>query len=140
MSKSESPIPTQPLAAADARRAVETGEAIAVVAKRLSVARPTVRDWRAPSRRDMFDPCVQGPKAQWLRDVRRVAEDDGSVRDAAPPGAAGYTLAWQLQPRPPRRRNDSVKTVVVHQRRVSSARLTHKPSDHFRHELSTDCL
>jgi len=74
--------------------AVGDGEAIAVVARRFSVARPTVRDWRDRARRDALMPGVPGPK----KPTKLTPADDQVMRDAvaARPGITAMELLPML--------------------------------------------
>lgn len=70
--------------------AVAHGAAIAAVARRFSVARPTVRDWRDRARRDALPPGVPGPKAP----IKLTPADDQVMREqvAARPGITAMAL------------------------------------------------
>ena len=72
--------------------AVNNGEAIAVVARRFSVARPTVRDWRDRAACDALTPGVPGAKGP----VKLTPADDRVMREAVAT-RPGIT-ALQLQP------------------------------------------
>lgn len=74
--------------------AVVAGEAIAVVARRFDVARPTVRDWRDRSRRGELTPGVPGPKGP----VKLTEADDQLMRErvAARPGITAMQLIPML--------------------------------------------
>lgn len=58
--------------------AIQAGEAIASVARRFSVSRPTVRDWRGRSRCDALMPGKPGPTSP----TKLTAEDDAVMREA----------------------------------------------------------
>lgn len=70
--------------------AVEAGEAIAVVARRFDVARPTVRDWRDRARRGELTAGVPGPKGP----VKLTDDDDRLMRErvAQRPGITAMQL------------------------------------------------
>ena len=74
--------------------AVNRGEAIAAVAQRFEVARPTVRDWRDRARRDALMPGVPGPKSP----TKITPEDDRLMRDmiAKRPGITANELRAML--------------------------------------------
>lgn len=56
--------------------AVEAGEKIATVARRFSVAWPTVKDWRDRARRDELEPAKPGPKGP----IKLTEADDQLMR------------------------------------------------------------
>ncbi len=70
--------------------AAGSGEPIASVAKRFSVARPTVRDWLGRHRRGELSPGVPGPKGP----VKLTAADEQILRErvAAQPGITAKQL------------------------------------------------
>lgn len=70
--------------------AADAGEAIAVVARRFDVARPTVRDWRDRARRGALTPGVPGPKGP----VKLTEADDQLMRErvASRPGITAMQL------------------------------------------------
>lgn len=74
--------------------AAEAGEAIASVAKRFSVARPTVRGWVSRHRRGELEPRVPGPKGP----VKLTAADEQTLRQAvaAQPGITAKQLMGRL--------------------------------------------
>lgn len=74
--------------------AVEAGQAITAVARRFSIARPTVRDWRDRARRGNLTPGTPGPQ----RPLKLTAEDVQLIRDsvAAEPGITAKQLANRL--------------------------------------------
>jgi len=72
--------------------AVEGGEAIASVARRFSVSRPTVRDWRDRARSDRLTPGVPGPKGP-----TKLTADDDEVMRVAVASRPGVT-AMELRP------------------------------------------
>ena len=70
--------------------AVEAGQAIAAVARRFSVARATVRDWRDRAQRGDLSagtPGPQGPTKLTEADVERIRQ-----RVATEPGVTGGQL------------------------------------------------
>lgn len=72
--------------------AVNAGGTITEVARRFSVSRPVVRDWRDRAARGELEPGVPGPK----NPTKLTAADDQLMREmvAARPGIT----AMQLQP------------------------------------------
>lgn len=70
--------------------AVNGGDAIAAVARRFNVSRPTVRDWRDRAARDGLAPGVPGPKGP----IKLTAADDRVMREAvaARPGITALEL------------------------------------------------
>ena len=74
--------------------AVESGEAIASVARRFSVAWPTVRDWRDRHRRGELTPRTPGPKGS----VKLTAADEQRMGQAvaAQPGITAKQLIPML--------------------------------------------
>ncbi len=72
--------------------AVQDGVAIAAVARRFSVAWPTVRDWRDRAERDALPPGVPGAKGP----VKLTPADDQVMREAV--AARPGVTAMQLQP------------------------------------------
>ena len=73
---------------------VESGEAIAVVARRFSVSRPAVRDWQDRAQRGELTPGVPGPK----RPTKLTEADDALMRKqvAARPGITARELVTML--------------------------------------------
>lgn len=55
---------------------LEAGETIAAVARRFSVSRPTVRNWRERARHDALHPQVPGPR----RPHKLTEADDQQLR------------------------------------------------------------
>jgi transposase len=74
--------------------AVEAGQAITAVAKRFSIARPTVRDWRDRARRGDLTPGTPEPQGP----LKLTADDVQCIRDAvvAQPGITAKQLANRL--------------------------------------------
>lgn len=74
--------------------AVESGEAVASVARRFSVAWPTVRHWRDRHRRGVLTPGVPGPKGP----VKLTEADDRRMRQAVTehPGITARQLMAML--------------------------------------------
>ncbi len=70
--------------------AVQDGEAVASVARRFCVARPTVRDWRERACRHALTPGVPGPKGP----TKLTPADDRVMREqvAARPGVTAMEL------------------------------------------------
>lgn len=70
--------------------AVEDGQAIASVAQRFAVSRPTVRDWRERARRGVLAAGVPGPKGP----IKLTEDDDRLMRQqvAARPGVTARQL------------------------------------------------
>jgi len=77
--------------------AVEAGQAITAVAKRFSIARPTVRDWRDRARRGDLTAGTPGPRGP----SKLTADDVRCIRDAvvAQPGITAKQLAGRLSVR-----------------------------------------
>lgn len=74
--------------------AVNSGEPVAVVARRFQVARPTVRDWRDRAAQGVLEPGVSGPKSP----TKITPEDDQLMRDmiAQRPGITANELRAML--------------------------------------------
>jgi transposase-like protein len=74
--------------------AVESGEPIAVVARRFDVSRPAVREWRDRARRGELAAGVPGPKGP----VKLTEGDDRLMREqvAARPGITAMELIPML--------------------------------------------
>ena len=74
--------------------AVNAGETIAAVARRLSVSRPTVRDWRDRAGRDELAAGKPGPKGP----MKLTASDDRLMREqiAKRPGITAKELMAML--------------------------------------------
>ena len=74
--------------------AADAGEAIAVIARRFNVARPTVRDWRDRARRGGLSAGVPGPKGP----VKLTEDDDRLMCEqvAARPGITAMELIPML--------------------------------------------
>lgn len=70
--------------------AVESGEAIAEVARRFKVTRPTARDWRDRARVGTLAPSKPGPKEP----IKLTPADDAVMREqvAARPGVTANEL------------------------------------------------
>ena len=75
--------------------AVEAGGSIAAVARRFSVARPTVRDWRDRARRGALSAGTPGPKGS----IKLTEADDQWIRQqvAAQPGITARQLLEGLR-------------------------------------------
>jgi len=56
--------------------AVQRGEAVAVVARRFDVSRPTVRQWRDRAEQGTLSPEKPGPR----RGIKLTEEDDALIR------------------------------------------------------------
>jgi transposase len=74
--------------------AVESGQAITAVARRFSISRPTVRDWRDRAGRGDLTPGTPGPQGP----LKLTAADVQRIRDAvaAQPGITAKQLAHRL--------------------------------------------
>ena len=73
---------------------VESGETIAEVARRFTVSRPAVKDWRDRARRGELKPGVPGPK----RPTKLTEADDALMREqvALRPGITARELVAML--------------------------------------------
>ena len=74
--------------------ALESGATITVVAKRFSIARPTVRDWLGRAERGQLAPGTPGPKGP----MKLTADDVRIIRDsvATHPGITAKQLRERL--------------------------------------------
>ena len=77
--------------------AVEHGQTITQVARRFTIARPTVRDWRDRAGQGRLSPGVPGPKGP----TKLTASDDRLIQQhiAAQPGITAKQLAGLLSVR-----------------------------------------
>ena len=90
--------------------AVESGATITAVARRFSIARPTVRDWRDRAGRGALAPGTPGPQGP----MKLTDDDVRIIRDsvAAQPGITAKQLRQQLSV------TVSLQTVYQHLKRL----------------------